>query len=54
MGSLTVAPWGKWCGGSGWSGLNEAKSWRRVQESCSLAATRFDVLMEPDVFSLSP
>lgn len=24
MGPLTVAPWGKWCGGFGWSGLNEA------------------------------
>lgn len=26
---------------------------RRVQESCSLAGTRFNVLTEPDVFSLS-
>ncbi len=52
MGPLTVAPWGKWCGGFGWSGLNEAKSGRRVQESCSLAGTRFNVLTEPDVFSL--
>lgn len=51
MGPLTVAPWGKWCGGFGWSGLNEAKSGRRVQESCSLAGTRFNVLTEPDVFS---
>lgn len=24
MGPLTVAPWGKWCRGFGWSGLNEA------------------------------
>lgn len=53
MGPLTVAPWGKWCRGFGWSRLNEAKSGRRVQESCSLAGTRFSVLTEPDVFSLS-
>ena len=50
MGPLTVAPWGKWCGGFGWSGLNEARPWRWVQESCSLAGTRFNVLTEPDVF----
>lgn len=51
MGPLTVAPWGKWCGGFGWSGPIEAGSRRRVQESCSLAGTRFNVLTEPDVFS---
>lgn len=53
MGPLTVAPWGKWCRGFGWCRLNEAKSGRRVQESCSLAGTRFNVLTDPDVFSLS-
>lgn len=53
MGPLTVAPWGKWCRGFGWSRLNEAKSGRRVEESYSLAGTRFNVLTESDVFSLS-
>lgn len=53
MGPLTVAPWGKWCGGFGWSRLNEARPRRWVQESCSLAGTRFNVLTEPDVFSPS-
>lgn len=54
MGPLTVAPWGKWYRGFEWSRLNEAKSWRWIQESCSLAGTRFNVLTEPDVFCLSP
>lgn len=52
MGPLTVAPWGKWCRRFGWSGLNEAASERRGQESCSPAGTRLSVLMAPDAFSL--